>query len=766
MKKNVLALGLAVLSFSALAYEAKVPRGMMAPNLADLIEKATAESGTRFQLADFQLVEDRELATSQYKMYVQSSEFIPVAGTAIRIWSDKKTGELILAEMHLDEKTKTQKSALSAKYKRAKFSPFAMKSAKLSNAIKVKIAGEVSKHGTDSRILGMKFNDVWLNGDLVRQVEVRGRRGVHHISVSLFKNEITESSYTEFPQSEQFQTLKANVFPIYEEVESTKEILPSEVRDLKYVKNQIPDGGADPFSVLRSIKHPENRYHPILSRTEIGRLYNFWSEENLREESATLVAQMKLKNNAFASGLLLQGKYANINLHPAIKEQLKGVEIPLTPSTGYMLSWVQDEETGDYEAVPLAGFNGKAITSAEDLLARLPIRLPDHNPIQYINSGVDEVQVYYAVTALMDSLQEMGFADPELSAKAFEAFLYDPDISMKDNAYYYDNTINFTTYSPEAPNYARDNPTIWHELGHGVMDRLMGPHLGFADSKGGYGGLSEGMADFVAQLVIHHQTNSGTFPGMNDFRIINNTGFYLTNEFHDEGEAYGGTMNDFLQMVIETEGREGLFRVSDLTLEAMRLTRNHPALSASSWFEHMLYADELGSDIRTPGMYKERIVKALATRNFSFEEGFQSAKMKVSFNGVELTNSSDASRDKPIVACDESGVISYDLKLQITEGDSSFIKFPATVKVEYQKGALQGAIHWEGEAANPEVYMINSADEVLSLPIKASMKCDSINQPDGSCKDYAYVQIYKDGVSKPIAKKRFYLKIKDQASCK
>src|SRR3954468_9296015 len=99
----------------------------------------------------------------------------------------------------------------------------------------------------------------------------------------------------------------------------------------------------------------------------------------------------------------------------------------------------------------------------------------------------------------MESLHNMGFSDPELSTRPFNAFLYDPDISMRDNAYYTDDTINFTTYSPTAVNAARNNNTIWHELGHGVMDRLMGDFITLADT----GGLSEGMADFVAQLVLH-----------------------------------------------------------------------------------------------------------------------------------------------------------------------------------------------------------------------------------------------------------------------
>jgi len=76
----------------------------------------------------------------------------------------------------------------------------------------------------------------------------------------------------------------------------------------------------------------------------------------------------------------------------------------------------------------------------------------------------------------------MGFTDPELSTRPFHAFLFNPDISYRDNAFYTDDTINFTTYSPAEPNMARDNSTIWHELGHGVMDRLMGDEIQLADN--------------------------------------------------------------------------------------------------------------------------------------------------------------------------------------------------------------------------------------------------------------------------------------------
>ena len=761
MKKTAFLLGLFLLG-SAYGYEATITKSEMQGDLNTLLEKASFDTGTEFEKYDFILIEERELATSKFKMYVQTNSMVPVAQTAVRIWTDLKTNELILAEMHLDEKTQAQESLLKAKFQRARFSTTAMKSKQLSNAITLLVEREVLKHSTDARVISMKFNDQWENGDLVRVAEVRARRGVHHIAVSLLKNKVIRSRYMEFPQSESV-TLKAHVFPIYEEVEGTGERLPYELKELRYIDSHIHDGGEDPLSALRNVSFPESKYSPLLAGTFLGDMHDLWSEASLRKKVDKLVLGLPLRKNDFSNGLLLQGKYATINLHPAIKEVYKDVAFNLKATPNHLISW--ENNNGTYQAKPVTGFAGKVITSENDLLARIPFRHPEHDAVSYINSGFDEIQVYYAVTALMESFVEMGFTDKELSEKPFHAFLYDPDIGMRDNAYYYDNTINFTTYNPGTPNLARDNTTIWHELGHAIMDRIMGPHLGFAGTAGGYGGLSEGMADFIAQIVVEHQTDGENFPGKSNFRINNETGFYLTNEYHDEGEAYGGVMNDMLMTVISYEGKSGLHAFTDLTLEAMRLTRNHPALSAPGWFEHMLYADELGSPLRAPGKFKSIIVNALSARNFAFGKNFKPAEMKVSFNSTELTSESEGSREKPLTPCGENDVAAYDLKVKLSAGDAKFFTFPAIVKVEYQKGALQGAIRWEGEVQNPEQYVVNSESDLLTVPVRASMNCETINQPDGSCKDYAYLQVFKSGSAKPIAKKRFYLRI-DKASCK
>lgn len=118
----------------------------------------------------------------------------------------------------------------------------------------------------------------------------------------------------------------------------------------------------------------------------------------------------------------------------------------------------------------------------------------------------------------------------------------------------------------------------------------MGDNLTPADT----GGLSEGMADFLAALVVQDVTQGSTFPGANQRRIINHTGFNLTNEVHDDGEASGGAMKDFLEAVLAADPKNGLHKVTDVVLEGMRLSRDHPALNAAKWFQSILFADSLG----------------------------------------------------------------------------------------------------------------------------------------------------------------------------
>jgi hypothetical protein len=175
----------------------------------------------------------------------------------------------------------------------------------------------------------------------------------------------------------------------------------------------------------------------------------------------------------------------------------------------------------------------------------------------------------------------------------------------------------------------------------------------------------------------------------------------------------------------------------------------------------MLFADERSNDIRDAGDLADLVNQALASRNFSWD-GKKAADLIVKNGDVVVTSNTDGSREHPIrlnLSSDEK--VNYNLKVSLKSVDNYKFQYPVTAKVEFHKGALQGAIHWEGEENSPLAYTLQSEEDVLDINLTASGKCDSINQPDGSCKDYAYIQIFNNGHEneKPSAKKRFYLKI-------
>jgi hypothetical protein len=727
-------------------------------SIESLLQAINHDTGLEFSSADFFTLEDRDLATSHYKMLMQTVAGVPVSGMSIRTWSDRKKGDLIQAEIELDTTAKANSHLMARKFSAARFNSKSLGSARLGQ-YSFKLAKDiVNSHPDDDSIHGFKSMDSWMNGDLVRTVTIRGRRGEHTINISLFKNAVISSKYSEFPQADadQYIDIDAKIFPIYEEAELSKVILPRIMSKLKYVKTQIADVNSDPYVVLRTQKYVDTKNDAFLGETVAGQAAGYWSTPMIKRKAYALAEKLPKKANSFENGLLLEGLYTSINYHPAALQGFPKIPFKLTPSSKFYPFYLESE-TG-IELIPGSGLKGKLITAADEVLNRVARRLPDNDPTTLIADGFDEVQVYWAVTTLMESLAKNGFKDPELSTRPFNAFLFDPDIGMRNNAYYTDDTINFTTYSSEAQNYARDNSTIWHELGHGVMDRLMGDFIKLADT----GGLSEGMADFCAALVIQDIMKDQVYPGSQDYRIINNTGFALTNEVHDDGESYGGTMRDILELSLKKFGPEtGLAKMVDLTMETMRLTRNNPGLTAQGWFSHMLFADELSSEFRDAGDMTDIINQGLASRNFSWD-GKNAAQFTVKNGDTVVTPDTEGSREHPIrlkLAPDEK--VSYNLKVSLKSIPTYQFQYPVTVKVEYHAGALQGAIHWEGEEANPTVYTLNSEADELNIPLTASGTCDQVNQPDGSCKDYAYIQIYNNGKEnqRPSAKKRFYLKI-------
>ncbi len=719
-------------------------------DLAHVLQIVNTRSGFGLKASDFVTFEDRDLAKTHFKTLVQVSNGLPISGMSIRLWTDLATGNTVQAEVELQDPTTVNKARYAG-----------LSSAETMTAVRK----EVLRSGDDHQIRDLKWRDQLQDNRPVRVVTVKGRRGKRTIVLSLKNGRVLSSTYNEFPKADEPGefSLPAMVFPIYEEVEGTGRIQSRVPRDLRYLKSTVSVVGDDPYAVMKAHQYTEEFYDPVQGMTDIGRAMGYWSMTYLKSQAAGILSQLPTRPNAVdAGGVILDGRYATISLHPEAKAAFAGLNFVPGNSGHFMAHWQPiGAEDGPWQMLPMSGLQGKPLMVSGESLSRPARRLPNHDPASYINDGFDEIQVYYAINQLFDSLKPMGFTDPELSTRPFNAFMYDPDISMRDNAYYTDDTINFTTYSPESANAARDNSTIWHELGHGVMDRLMGDLITLADT----GGLSEGMADFVAALVIADVSNNQPFDGSNEFRIINHTGFHLTNEVHDDGESYGGAMKDLLDGAMAKFGnRDGLRKVADLTMETMRFTRNHPALDANGWFEHMVFADSLGADgVRAKGELKDLIIVALAGRNYSLDGGVI-AEFSLKNGTDEVASGKPGSRNSPLHAVFAGASTStYHLSVKLTDGDAYKFKFPVTVKVEYHAGALQGAVHWMGEEQGAQTYVLKSAADVLNFDVTASSQCDEVNRPDGSCVDYAYVQILNNGeTSQPQAKKRFYLSVLPQ----
>ncbi|MCB0348340.1 MAG: hypothetical protein KDD37_05865, partial [Bdellovibrionales bacterium] len=727
-------------------------------DLSALVTKINTSLGTKLKPSDFLLFEDRDLATSKFQMYVQTIAGIPVRSASIRSWTDTSNNTAVQVEAYIEVKASEQMAKLKQKGVDTVLSSLVPKLAR--DEVMDIVHTAVKNDSNDSLVRSIKANDVWENGKLVRLVSVRSRRGVHEFKVDLSSLRVLEHIYNEFPQADQEFSLAAKVFPVYEETESTRIRQKQIDAELKYISAKLPVVTNDSYAALRKRRYLDQQYNELLGMLPIGQANGFWSSTYVREQGLKILRDLPTAENSFENGgVVLSGRYVTISLHPDAVKKYTNLNFEPKMAAPLRFDWAETVVDGQmtYEMTPHTGYTGKPVVSAEDVLNRPATRDPNHNPETYINEGYDEVQVYYAVTTLFESLISMGFTDPDLSTRPFNAFLYDPDISMKDNAYYTEDTINFTTYSSDQQNYARDNSTIWHELGHGVMDRLMGDQIRLADT----GGLSEGMADFVAALVLADVTNGERYDGWDQFRIINQTGFNLTNEVHDDGEAYGGAMKDLLDAAVAAEGKLGLHKVTDLTLEAMRLTRNHPGLTASGWFSHMLFADEIGRQgIRAPGELKDLIMAALNGRNFSLD-GKKVASFSLKNKTQEVDPRTPGSRQSPVpVRLSANQKATFNLNMEMIDSDVYKFKYPLQVKVQLQKGPLQGAIHWVGEEAESLDYTIEKAGDKLPVELTITGTCDSINRDDGSCVDYAYIKVFNNGTDKPVAKKRFYLQLK------
>lgn len=733
-------------------------------SLEDIVARFSQETGIALSSADFTLDEDRDLAFNHYRRYAQLQQGVRVKGMGLRVWTVDHDRRLLQAEMEAIDPT-APTPVTQRLLNRSSVFPNGVRDLTpvLSSAETASLARRALASEEDKTVRGLSWQDFVHEGALVRDVQITSRRGSYELRFDLATKRLIKKDYHPFEKADQSgnaSNLKVEVYPIYEEFAG--QIQPRIPVVLKNLSAQVRRPTSDPYANAFTSQLLYSKYDPTLAETPEGRAQGYWSDAILRAQVEQATQAVPLTDNDFSTGdFLLQGKFATVNIHPEAFHQWQGITVPERFTTHFFPVWhdiVIDGED-DTEILPGSARFGKALTTPGEAATWPANRDPSHDPVRYINEGFDELQVYYAVNQMFDSLRPLGFRDPELSTRPFHAILYDPDIAMRDNAYYTNDTINFTTYSPSELNYARDNSTIWHELGHGVMERLMGDFLKLADT----GGLSEGMADFVASLVIQDVTGGASFPGENDQRIVNKTGFFLTNEAHDDGEAYGGSMKDILNAAVQQWGQAGLKKMADLTLETMRLSRDNPHLTANDWFNHMIFADEIGRrGVRRPGELHDIILAALQSRNF-YPQETERGSLTLTYDGHAVDSGKPGSRGRDIrVTLDPTASQTFTVTATVQDGTGFHFNYPLTLRVYLRTGPLQGAVHWTGEEQTFVDYTINQSGEQVSIPLEVSGTCDSVNREDGSCSDFAYIQVF-NGIASPttkaFGKKRFYVRV-------
>jgi hypothetical protein len=754
------------------------------PEFSDLISAVSDRTNTPFEPKNFKKTDDVFLLTSHYQRYIQMISGSEVEGASVRVWRSLKTKKLILAEAFLASEF-TPPSMLGdalVKSPYFRFLDFKSPNSDFSEVLKVvnqDLISNLKKKDVRSIITKNMYSTNDTIKGFIRRVEIKEKYRTVTYDFANWSNDLLRKTVRDLPSGDHKSStysLPANAYPLWEIVSSTNPpdqlATPTRVV-LPNLMTTVPDINIGSYLSSKKLSFLYSMYKDgHLSLKDY--LKGFWNQDLIAflfPDSWDNHAPVRSNMINDYSKVRLFGKNALIVIHQNAPKIFKDTPPDLDRSPQFSPNYTLIEgadKKDDYKVTFSPLFWGIPVVKEEDLLNRVPAAegqkpKPEDTP-ELLRSGFDEAQVYYATDLFLSTFQNLGFRDPELSTKPFVAILFDPDLEGKDNAFYSDNTINFMTYSANAMNYARDNSTIWHELGHGLQDRLMGPHV---DSSEGYG-LWEGMADFLAQIIIAERFGKKDFQLRDSLRILNNTYFYLTNESHDEGESYGGAMNVMLESLMDRYGdREGILRMTDLTLETMRLTRDHPRLTAEVWFEQMKYVDTLSRDVptinRKSGELLDIINQSLARRNYSPSKA--PAKFEISFKDQILTDRDVGSRASPLVI-DPKGpqIQSFSLGLTLFDGEVTKFNFPVTIRIAYRGGALQGAMKWIGEEDGPLDIVIDSPNSKVAAQLQVdTTACDFINRNDGGCQDYAYLQIYNAGdlaKGQPIGKKRFYLSTK------
>jgi len=715
---------------------------------AQVISLVNARVGANFKAADFTLVERTTLATSNFEMLVQMRAGKPIAGTRLRIWKNK-LGQIIVAEAHVDKPSLLNGFGLIAKsserFLQKNYLENEANLAKQEQLVRQVIAGH-----HDASVTSFEHEDLWQDTNFVRVFTGTGQRGTHSVSYLHSAAKVIATSYREHHQAE-LPPVEAMGYKVYEQNwYNPLETMEPEVLELKYLNDKVVAQTTDPFAVLSNLPLLRSKYDEERGSTMEGVQQGFWSYALLSAMADEAGKKIVPADNGFSGpeGLVLDGRYVSINVHPGARK--------IVPENTLVWRYGADIQQdmvpvarGDLAVLFKTGLRGRTYGSPADLM-NPPMRDANHSVEAYLKDGADQVQVYWAVTEMMEKLQVLGFTDPEISKRKFQAYLYNPDPFYKNNAFYVNDTINFTTYTASASNFARDNTTIWHEIGHGIIDRLLG-EINLIKGEG----FHEGIADFLAEVVLQATSYQREFPGRSGQRIYNVSAFNFANEAHDDGEAFGGLMKDILDRAITKWGKDGLTKTTDLVFEAMRFTRGHPALDEQEWVEKLLFADSRANLRREAGEFRQMIEESLAPRNFS-ADGKDLASMQVKIDDQILRRGGVGGRNSPMYR-PKGSESRFMMKVRLLDGKNYKFAYPLKIKVAAGNGA-EGPIDWIEEELGSRTITLSGPNEEALLEMGTTGKCD-VQNLGNTCRESMFIEAYSPGDKKPRARQRIYIQL-------
>lgn len=473
--------------------------------------------------------------------------------------------------------------------------------------------------------------------------------------------------------------------------------------------------------------------------------------------------------NVDASGnpIRLDGRYVSVLVAPRAPVDLFGRGHGFEYAPFLQRAWVSDLANDDAILKTEPYFWGRSLVSLP-LSARTPVGRGAPGPSEtarLLEQGFDEVQVYHAVNSLLAVARAWGFRDPVLSEKPFRAMVYSTDPWHRDNAFSMGDEIVFGTYSRGESNLARSSGTIWHEMGHSLDSRL----AGWAN-EGDASGLGEGMADAIEFLATAALVDSARAASPY-FRFNNAMWFDQSNEFHDGGEAFAGTIAEATRAAARTMGdARAVESMGALLLETMRYFRGVPRLDWARVRDVVLFASSvpetfahIGTD--RAGVLTPFLAAAFAERNLPVAGSGTRARITLEDGGVTLTSDSPYSRyDASPRVVGEKGTLV--MRLSLSDGDAARYRFPVAVRASVQGSPLQGGMKWDFDEAEDRWFTIERPGQEIeiALPYTGACEAGQVGTPRRRCFDYVHVRLY-DGdrrEEKPTGKFRVYLKLRDR----